>query len=317
MLRYDVLTVGSAVMDNFMQIEDKLSSIQLGDKVLVKSQESHSGGGATNSAAALSKFGLKVKMLAKLGKDHQAEFILNEMKQYKVKNICLSRSNKPTNTSTLVSSNKDSDRIIFAYKGASQDLSINDIKRTKLNTKWIYLASLMGKSFNTAKWLVEHAKRKNINVLFNPSLYLAKKGKIFLKPILKNTNILVLNKHEAQSLLKTNSSSFSFLLKSLNKLGPKTVVITYGNKPYYALNENKIHKIYPPKIKPIHTAGAGDAFTSALLAGIIKKYLFEDSLKLGQANASSLIQSLGTKKGLLNESQAKKFIKKNKIKITS
>ena len=78
--RYDVLCIGSATLDNFLTVDTSLKKVKLGDKILVNSIEKHSGGGATNSAAALSKLGLKVKLLSKLGNDHDAEFILNELK---------------------------------------------------------------------------------------------------------------------------------------------------------------------------------------------------------------------------------------------
>src|SRR3989344_9212931 len=88
-----VFCVGSATLDHFMTIEESHEKIKAGDKVLVKSLERHSGGGATNSAIALSQLGIKTKVLTKLGKDHDADFILKELREHKVKNICLHRSN--------------------------------------------------------------------------------------------------------------------------------------------------------------------------------------------------------------------------------
>ncbi|PIZ51154.1 hypothetical protein COY27_04600, partial [Candidatus Woesearchaeota archaeon CG_4_10_14_0_2_um_filter_33_13] len=80
--RYDVLCIGSAVVDHFLTIQERMEDVRLGDKILVKHVEVHSGGGATNSAAALSKLGLKVKMLTKMGQDKEADFIVKEMKSY-------------------------------------------------------------------------------------------------------------------------------------------------------------------------------------------------------------------------------------------
>ena len=311
-----MLCVGSATLDNFLTTDSSLKSVKLGDKVLVKHMEKHSGGGATNSAAALSKLGLKVKLLSKLGNDHDAEFILNELQQYKLKNICLRHSKRNTDFSTLISCpHKDRDRIIYVHKGASRDLSVNDFKKSQLKAKWIYLASLMGKSFQTAKEIVVYAKKKKINLLFNPSLYLAKKGKKYLRFVLKATTVLVLNKEEAQALLKTKTSSYKDLLMGLYELGPETIVITNGKKRIYAFHEDSFYSILPTDIKTVHTAGSGDAFTSGLLAGMIKKYGFEDALKLGVANSLSVIQSIGTKNGLLNEKEAKQMIKRYRMKV--
>lgn len=316
MLKYDVLCVGSATVDSFLTTGQSLSKVRLGDKVLVENIEKHSGGGATNSAAALSKLRLKVKMLTKLGDGHDADFILKEMKDYKVKNICKNRSRHNTDFAAIISSKKDKDRIIYVHKGASEDLSGKDFRKP-LNFRWIYLASLLGKSFQTAKKIAEYAKKKKIKVLFNPSLYLAKKGKNGLKKILDAAEILVLNKEEAQVLLNLSSNNFPTLLRSLQKCGPKTVVITNGKKGFHALHENTIYSSNKtPNVKVVHTAGAGDAFTSGLLAGIIKKYPFEEALRLGQANSTSIIQHVGTKNKLLNEKEAKRMMKRYKIKIT-
>ena len=93
------------------------------------------------------------------------------------------------------------------------------------------------------------------------------------------------------------------------------VFITNASKTLYAYHENNIYTLNPPPVKVIHTAGAGDAFTSGFLAGIIKKYTFADALKLGQVNATSVIQHLGTKNKLLTEREAKILMNKLKIKI--
>jgi len=338
MLKTEVLCIGSATLDNFLTIDESLKSVKLGDKVLVRSMEKHSGGGATNSAAALAKLGLKVRMLTKLGNDHDAEFILKEMKMYRVKNICLHHSKKNTDFSTIISSTKERDRIIYVHKGASLDLNVTDYKKSQLRTKWIYLATLMGKSFQTGKEIAKYAKKKKVNLLFNPSLYLAEKGKTYLKPILQAANILVLNKEEAEALLKikdrlgkvnkskkANSSSklksskaklSSKLLLGLHQLGPEMVIITNGKKKMVAYHNKTIYSLIPPDIKVTGTAGAGDSFTAGFLAGIIKKYSFANALRLGLVNSLSVIQHLGTKDKLLTEKEAKKLMGKYKIKVS-
>jgi len=316
MFRYDVLCIGSATVDHFLTIHGSHRDVKIGDKVLVKSIEVHSGGGATNSAAALAKFGLKVKMFTKLGDDHNSDYIIKSMKRYNVKNICLNRSKHATDSATIISSEEEKDRIIYVHKGASRDLSLNDCKKLQLNTKWVYLASLVGKSFQTAKKVTEYAKKNKIKVLFNPSLYLAKKGKRSLRSVLQATEVIVLNKEEAQALLNSSSNDFITLLKDLHACGPNYVVITNGKKGFYAYHDKHLYSLNKtPKVNRVHTAGAGDAFTSGLLAGIIKKYSFEDALKIGQVNSSSIIQHVGTKNKLLTENEAKQSMKKFKIKI--
>ncbi len=314
---YDVLCIGSATIDTFLSIEQPFSSLKSGDKVLVKSSGKYSGGGAANSAAALSKLGLKVKTLTKLSRDHDADLIKKDLRKYHAENICLHTSDEMTDSATIIYSIKEKDRVIFVHKGASTNLSRKDFLESQFKCRWLYLASLTGNSFKVIPRIAEIAKKNSIPLLFNPSLYLAKKGRNVLHPILKNTTVLVLNKAEAQALVGTSSKDIFLLLKELHKLGPETTVITNGRKGFAALHNNMTYSANTtPDVKITDTTGAGDAFTSGLLFGIMKHYPFDDALRLGQVNASSVLQHLGAKNKLLTVKEAKAMMKRYKITIT-
>ena len=81
----EVVCIGSATVDNFVSMNEKFSEFKKGVKILATSYEIHSGGGATNAAAALSKLGLKVGVITKLGDDHDADFILELIKNVREK----------------------------------------------------------------------------------------------------------------------------------------------------------------------------------------------------------------------------------------
>lgn len=315
MFQTNVLCVGSATVDTFLTVEDSFKSIRLGDKVLVKAIEMHSGGGATNAAAALRKLGLDVKVLTKLGNDHSAQFVMKELQEYKIKNVCKHHSRKHTDFATIISYSKDKDRTIYVHKGASQDLEEDDFTKSDLKAEWIYLASLTGKSMEMGREIANYAREKKIQLLFNPSLYLAEKGKTYLKPILDAASILVLNKEEAQALLGMKSGDVKPLITQLRQLRPEIVIITEGKKAAYAFYQGILYTIFPTNVKVVDTAGAGDAFTSGFLAGFIKQYSFADALRLGQVNAESVVQYIGTKNKLLTEKEAKEIMKKDRIKV--
>lgn len=299
-----VLCVGSATVDTFLNVSQPFSSIHSGDKIMVESVERYSGGGATNAAAAFAKLRVRVKMLTKLGDDPDAEFILKEMRQYGVRNICRHRSAHHTDFSTIISSTAEKDRVIFVQKGASQDLTGRDYRKFQLRADWIYLASLLGESFQTAQDIAQYAKGNDRLLVFNPSLYVAEKGKTALQPILRATTLLVLNKEEAQAILQTNSGDVAVLVRALQKIGPTAVVITDGSERLYALFNATRYSFLPPKIKVVETTGAGDAFTAGLVAGLMKQQAIEDALRLGQMNALSVIQHRGAKNKLLTEREA-------------
>jgi sugar/nucleoside kinase (ribokinase family) len=309
----EVLCIGSATLDRFLTVKQPLKRIKLGDKILVESLEKHSGGGAGNAAVALTKFGVRTEILAKLGSDLDAEFLKSELQQHKVKNLCRHQSKKSTDSATIIDYVPDRDRVIYVHKGASEDLNEEDWRTFDLNVKWIYLATLVGNSWKTSKKIVNYAHQKGIRILFNPSLYLAQKGKSYLRTVLGSCSILVLNWEEALAVLGKNKAKPPELLRELQRLGPKIVIITNGSKMLYALDRGEVYSLLPNKVKVVHKAGAGDAFTAAFLGAYIKGHPFGECLQMGQANASSVIQAKGVKHRLLSEKEALEAVRRSKI----
>ncbi len=313
-MSYQVLCIGSATVDHFLSVETPFSQVRVGDKIKVGELATFSGGGATNAGAALTKLGVKTKILTKLGNDHAADIVEKELRAFGMQNVCKTRSRKSTDSSTVLSFAQEKDRIIFVHKGASQELTLSDWEAVPKQMDWIYLASLTGHAFYLAREIAEYAKRNKVKLLLNPSLYLAQTGKMHLHRILQATTVLVLNKEEAQAIAGKKADT-SVLLLALHKLGSETVVITDGPRKLYALREGKKYSLTPPDVKIKDTTGAGDAFTAGLLAGIIKNYSFADALRLGQVNALGVLQHFGAKYKLLTEREGKEWMKEYKIKV--
>ena len=56
------------------------------------------------------------------------------------------------------------------------------------------------------------------------------------------------------------------------------------------------------KIQPVDETGAGDAFGSGFIVGLIKGSSLTGSFNLAMANGASVVKFLGAKKGLLRNS---------------
>jgi sugar/nucleoside kinase (ribokinase family) len=154
--------------------------------------------------------------------------------------------------------------------------------------------------------------------MFNPSSYLAKKGIRNLKNILKNCDILVLNKEEAEILLNRKTDDIKNLIKSLKKTIPGIAVITDGRKGVYVLDtENNYYHGFTKKINIKETTGAGDAFVSGFGTGIIMEKSIKDCIKMGLCNSESVIQYYGAQNGLLTRKQMITKLKKDRRKIVS
>jgi len=322
---YDVICVGSSTIDVFAKTkfselikiidskgETDLLAYPTGSKILIDELNFTTGGGGTNAAVALSRLNNKAAYLGKMGCEENSDFIIKSLKQEKVDSLAVCDKKGKTGYSIILDSISH-DRTILTYKGSNNDLKLSEINLKKLKTKWFYFSTMLNESYKTLEKLAAFAKKKNIKIAFNSSSYLAKKGIPFLKNILSKTDIFVLNKDEAQLL--TKKTNIKDQLKTINKAGVKIVLITDGKDNFYAFDGEFMYSGKPTTIKVIETTGAGDAFASSFLAGMIKKNNIEFALKLGSTSAESVVTHHGAKNKLLTYNEALKRIKKEKLKI--
>ncbi len=316
---YDVITVGSATIDVFAKTEAELVSIKngksqetliaypSGTKILITGLDFHTGGGGTNTGVAFSRLGLKTAFLGKLGKDSNAGLILDELKKEKIDFIGVT-GKEQTGYSVVLDSVED-DRTILTFKGANSNLKFSEIKKSSIKARWLYFSSMVGESYRTLEKLSDYAKKKGIRVAFNPSSYLAERGTLYLRRLLKNTTLLVLNREEAEYLVGHNP--VIELLKSLAVLGPELVIITDGRQGAYAFDRRFYYRIPANKVKTMETTGAGDAFASGVVSGLVYRDDIEFGLNMGMANATSVVRHIGAKNRLLRYKEALSMMKKN------
>jgi len=319
---YDVITLGSATVDVFARTKSKLIKIlddkgetdllafTTGSKLLIDKLVYTIGGGGTNSAVAFAKLGVKTAFLGKTGKGYNGKLIHDSLIKNKV-DICLMKSNSEHTGFSIILDNLEKDRVILAHKGVNDSLAPHEINLNVLKTKWIYSSSLIGKAYKSLIKISNHAKTKNIKLAFNPSSYIAEKGISHLRPVMKNTTVLLFNKCEAMTLTKEDKLSNMF--SCLHGHGPKIVVITDGKNGVHVSDGNFIYSIEARKVrKVVDTTGAGDAFAASFISGLIRKNDIEFALRLGIENSTSVIKQIGAKNGLLTWNSAKKFVQKNR-----
>jgi len=310
---YDVISVGSAAVDVFIKSKSKDIEIErihahedvcmpIGAKILIDFCCSGVGGSALNSSISFSRLGFKAGAVVKLGNDLNGQVVKQALAKEKVS---LLGTISPGQTGySVVLSGLRGNRTLLAYKGNNDKLGSEDVAWNKLKTKWFYFGTMLSKSWNTQCKIARYAKKNKINVLFNPSLYLAEKGEDFLHPVLDACSLLILNKEEARALTGINAG-VKTLLKELQETVP-LVVITDGPKGAHAYNGISIYSMVPQQIKVVDTTGAGDAFSSGFLAAIMRKHDIPTALKWGAAQANSVIKRYGATNKLLKRKELSK-----------
>ncbi len=304
---YEVITIGSATVDVFISSKSKQIEIEhmhghedvclpIGSKILINNLTIKTGGGAHNAAFCFSKLGLKTGWVGVLGDSYNSQIIKQATKKANITFLGQEKPGESGYSVILIGFNKN--RTILTYKGINNNLEFRDFKKP-LKCNWFYSSSMMGKSWTTLQKILK--QKGKTKFAFNPSSYLCMKGIKHLMPVLRYCDLLILNKEEAQYLLKTKAN-IPELLKNLQKIIP-IVVITNGPKGAVVYNGIEMLKLIPKKIKVVETTGAGDAFASAFLAALIHKKDLKTCLQWGHAQACSIMSEIGAKDKLLNQNQ--------------
>lgn len=304
-MKYDVICFGSATLDVFIKSADlkvvkskefftgEALVLPYGAKVEVSDLLVGSGGGGTNTGVGFSRLGLKSAVVARCGWDLAGKIIRQEIKKEKVSDeLLIQLEGEKTDYSTILIGS-DGNRTILVWRGGTR-LERSVINFKKINSFWFYISSLEGNLELLAE-LVDFAKENHIKVVLNPGQReIAEKENLL--PIAQKVDYFIVNKEEAARLVNL----------------PKTVVIVTDGANGVEVNVPGKGRLTMEgfKVKMIDQTGAGDAFGAGLVAGLVKGWDLEKSLKLGVANGASQVTKIGAKSGLIKESEVDFWLSK-------
>lgn len=318
----DVIAIGSTTLDTFWETDiqeiawdapsGRALVIPLGEKFAAQSVQNSIGGNAANAAVTFSRQGKRTSLYTCLGKDKTAKEILDRLKQERVglKTLQISKKEKTAQSVILL---KKGERSIFTHHGAINDFSLKGISKELLSAKWWYV-SLPGKSYQQFNGLLAYAWKHQIKVALNPSsLHLVGAGRKELLKHLKKVSFLVVNQEEASRITGISFTEKKRVFRALDDLVPGIVAVT-GGKSGSEISDG--HYLYRagtfPEKKVVDRTGAGDAFGSGFVAGLMhSKETCEKgpcnpdavayAVRLASANATSVVECVGGVQGILSK----------------
>ncbi len=338
------LTVGSAMIDTIaiiasdsierMSMRNAESSFLLleeGRKTDALEVSTHCGGGAINTAVAMSRLGVDVATLVKLGRDERAETILARLMEEQVSTRWVLRDERaPTGASVLISSH-DRNAGIFTFRGANTLLEPDDLRDEMFAVDLCYISNLSNKSAECFPLLVKRAKAQGAMVAANPGVrqLSARGGTLFDN--LAAIDVLTINRSEAGVLVPglvarygdngsvmtpaageqlpslavrgLTGGGFEMRLTSffraVHSMGTKYVLVTDGQSGAFLGTGDEVLHCPAIQAKVAGTAGAGDAFASAFSTFLALKRPLDDVLRAAALNAVAVVSFVDTQTGLL------------------
>ncbi|MHA1459268.1 MAG: carbohydrate kinase family protein [Promethearchaeota archaeon] len=318
-----VFCIGAALVDMVAQVERHPSD---DDEVFVSNLNLFSGGAAANTAYACGKMGLSATFIGKLGKnDIFGNKIISDFKEASVETRLIKYSDRYKTGSAYVALNEKGERRIYAYSGAANYLSKNDLLEEEIGaTKIIFLSSLQ--NLEPLLHAAKIGRNLNIPVILNPGMLIIEQGFGYIKNLLEKIDILILSQKEFKTLFNfkekdLSQDSIRERAVSLFALGMKIIVITLGEKGAFILTTKHYELIQPLKLeKVIDTTGAGDAFSAGFIYGLVKNLnlKFEhlrNNVKIGNFVAGNCIQKLGARNGFPMRNELKTYLSNINKKI--
>lgn len=317
---FDVIAIGSVTRDNFLELDyqtikwpktplKKAIVLPLGEKLGVDNIYSTIGGNSANASVTFSRQGFKTACFGKIGNDLAGKELEKKLQTEDISPLFAVSEKELTAYSVLLLKSPKSasrrigqgERTILGYHGASNTLEEGDIPRDALKSKWWYL-SLAGDSYKLFRPLMAFAKENNIKVAFNPSGHHLKYGRQGILSLLKDLTFLVLNEGEAAELMGLPFYKEQEIFKKLDELVPGIVAVTNGPRGVTVSDGEYIYKagIFKEK-KLVDRTGAGDAFGSGFVAGLMRKNDIKYAIRLATANATSVVEHIGATEGILRD----------------
>ena len=314
---YDLVAIGDATMDVFMQIDDASVACELdnrnckllinyADKIAAKTADFIIGGNAANVAVGARRLGLTSSFLSTIGDDDTGRQIQTVFRTEGVSPEYLTVDpDARSNYSVVI--NFQSERTILVHHEPRQY-----IWNISTPPKWIYLTS-MGEGFEPIyDHCVDLTRHNATELAFNPGTHQLKKGLDFLKPYLAASKIVFLNREETATLFGLpNNSPMPDLLHHLKNTGPAIAVVTDGPRGSYSFDGATMLELGLYAGPVVERTGCGDAYATAFTVAIAENKSIDEAMKWGNANSTSVLAYIGPQAGLLNQDGILRMIANN------
>lgn len=271
------------------------------EETFVLEVEETAGGSAANTTVGLARLGLKTGFIGKVATDHEGQLLLDDFKREGVNTDGIIVSKKGSSGTVAAYVDKKGERALYVHPSVNDTLTLKEIDLEYAKcTQFMHLASMDEKPFRAQRQLVEMLPE--VKVSLDPGAIYARKGMARLAPILRKCHVFMPSENELRML---TGKHFREGAATILKHGVVIVAVKLGQKGCYVTDGKESHFIEPYDATPVDKTGAGDAFCSGFLYGLVKgKDLYECG-RIGNFVASRCIEKIGARTGLPRASELK------------
>ena len=303
----EITGLGAMNMDYLYKVEH---IVEDGETVVTETKSSP-GGSAANTIYGLARLGVNAGFSGVVGDDGEGKLLIQDFQKAEVDTSQI-RIKPEAKTGSVVSlSDRLGRRSLYVIPGVNNLLTMDDLDVTYMNqARMLHVSSFADdRQFKILLDLMERLD-SSVRLSFAPGALYAAKGLKALAPILGRTHIMFINRREIRRLtgkdvvggaeicLEQGCSIIVVTLGRGQKLELSRGVVTAIGYIKDAETEYAIQPSSQDAVPPADTTGAGDAFSTGFLFGLINGKGLSECGHLGNIVAQFSIGKIGAREGL-------------------
>jgi sugar/nucleoside kinase (ribokinase family) len=310
--RFDVATIGNAIVDIITKSDDKFLKDQeliKGAMTLIDADRASSlyhkmgpaieasGGSAANTAAGVASLGGRAAFIGKVAQDQFGGVFRHDIRAAGVTYDTPQETEGPPTARSLIFVTPDAQRTMQTYLGACLNLTPADVDPDTIKgSKVIYLEGYLWdppqakEAFLQAARIAHGADRK-VALTLSDSFCVERHRASFRDLVENHIDILIANEAEICSLWQVDS--FDAALQA-TRGKCEVAALTRSEKGAVIFADGEVHVVDAAKVeKVVDTTGAGDLFAAGFLYGYTAGYNLFDAGRIGALAAAEVISHIG------------------------
>jgi sugar/nucleoside kinase (ribokinase family) len=306
-MAFDLVAIGDPTIDTFLKIHDAHLAltvtperselcIDYAEKVPVDELHRMPAGNCVNAAVAAGRLGLRAAVYGVTGADAEGRSIRADLQSEGVDTSLMEVDRvRSTNSSTALVFRGE--RTLFVWH-QPRSYHLPPLPETA----WVYATSVGPPGPYVSRLhlaLCRQLAERPSRLAFSPGTHQLRMGARALAPLLRRSELLLLNREEAEELTGSAGADSKDLLRALHRLGPRTSVMTDGIRGSFAYDGDRFLKTGILDMPVIDRTGAGDAYGATLMSALHLGADLPTAMAWATAQAACVVTVFGATPGLV------------------
>jgi len=263
-----------------------------GETILGNSFETFQGGKGANQAVAVSRLGLPVSLIGKVGNDVFGEELLENLNSEQVDTSMVARYEGSSGVAFIYVFEETSENQIIVISGSNEQVKSNQISDKELSASDVLISQLEVPPSEIEDLFIRAKNTGTYRILNTaPALKISKN-------LIHESDLLVMNESELENLTertvdRQNADSIGQAVKDLNLSTTQSIVVTLGSQGVYVHADQKGQFIDGHKVEALDTTGSGDCFIGALASQYLESNNLLDSINFANKAAALSVMKRG------------------------